>query len=126
MELLYLTSCSQLLLKRKQIIRTYTIKGIKHFVYEDDSEIPNAGSVIENWRDGNKGDWVRADDGNVIQILRQNKMKPHRSNKRHARSYIGTCTGTFMVSDSVKMDTEKRHNIYSFGGNKTSSKQAFD
>jgi len=53
-------------------------------------------------------------------------MRPHRKHKRHAREYVGTCTGTFMVVDSNKMDTEKRHNIYSFGGTKTSSKQLFD
>ena len=32
-------------------------------------------------------------------------------------SYIGTCTGTFVVSDTNKMDASKRINIYSIGGN---------
>ena len=31
--------------------------------------------------------------------------------------YIGTCTGTFVVSKNSKLDTSKRVNIYSFGGN---------
>ena len=34
-------------------------------------------------------------------------------------SYVGTCTGTFLVSKSVKMDTSKRPNIYSFSGSLT-------
>ena len=31
-------------------------------------------------------------------------------------SYIGTCTGTFVVSEKTKMDTSRRVNIYSIGG----------
>jgi len=107
-------------------MRTYSIKGIQHIVYEDADELPNNFIYKANWREGQLNDWVLADDGCYIQILRHNKMKPHRKHKRHARSYIGTCTGTFMVSESAKLDTVKRHNIYSFGGSKTSSKQLFD
>jgi hypothetical protein len=32
-------------------------------------------------------------------------------------AYIGTCTGTFIVSPKTKMDTSRRVNIYSLGGN---------
>ena len=32
--------------------------------------------------------------------------------------YIGTCTGTFLVSKSTKIDGSKRENIYSFSGEK--------
>ena len=31
-------------------------------------------------------------------------------------SYIGTCTGTFLVTDKNKMDTSRRDNIYSHRG----------
>jgi len=31
-------------------------------------------------------------------------------------AYIGTCTGTFIVSPKTKMDTSRRVNIYSLGG----------
>jgi predicted transcriptional regulator len=30
--------------------------------------------------------------------------------------YVGTCTGTFPARKSMKMDTSRRENIYSFGG----------
>jgi hypothetical protein len=33
--------------------------------------------------------------------------------------YIGTCTGTFIAEKNVSMDTDRRPNIYSFGGNNT-------
>ena len=96
-------------------MRSYRIKNQQHTVYESTEELPTSFKYKEDWREGQIGDWVIADDNCYIQILRRNKMKPHRTNKRHAREYVGTCTGTFMVSDSIKMDTEKRHNIYSFG-----------
>ena len=35
------------------------------------------------------------------------------------RDYIGTCTGTFLVLPNTYMDTDKKINIYSFGGNAT-------
>lgn len=107
-------------------MRNYSIKGRMHTVYEDKSELPDNFVYKENWREGQIGDWVLADDDCYIQILRRNKMTPHRKNKRHAREYVGTCTGTFMITKNNKMDTDKRHNIYSFGGAKTSSKQLFD
>ena len=31
-------------------------------------------------------------------------------------TYVGTCTGTFICTTATKMDTQKRYNIYSFGG----------
>ena len=107
-------------------MRNYSIKGIEHTVYDYSNELPANFVYKDNWREGQVGDWVLADDSCYIQILRRNKMTPHRKHKKHAREYVGTCTGTFMVADSIKMDTDKRHNIYSFGGAKTSSKQLFD
>ncbi len=42
-------------------------------------------------------------------------MKP--KGKVRQVDYIGTCTGTFVVSEKNKMDTSRRVNIYSLGGN---------
>ena len=42
-------------------------------------------------------------------------MKP--KGKVRQVSYIGTCTGTFIVSKNVQMDASRRVNIYSIGGN---------
>ena len=41
-------------------------------------------------------------------------MKP--KGKVREVSYIGTCTGTFLVLPNTIMDTDRRPNIYSFGG----------
>jgi predicted transcriptional regulator len=94
-------------------MRVYKIGKIEHLVYEDKSELPDYLTIVDNWREAAIGDWVKADDGCYIQILRGGSMKEV-SGKKH--SYIGTCTGTFHVKDSVKLDTSRRENIYSFGG----------
>ena len=51
----------------------------------------------------------------IIQILRKGSMLRHNGE----RGYVGTCTGTFINLKSTIMDTDKRTNIYSFGGNRT-------
>ena len=96
-------------------MRHYTVNKFKHTVYEDDSEIPSHLIIKEDWRTANIGDWVRADDECVIQILRKGKML----RKKGTRYYVGTCTGTFLVLPKTKMDTDRRSNIYSFGGHET-------
>ena len=96
-------------------MRHYTVNKFKHTVYEDDTEIPSHLIIKEDWRTANIGDWVRADDECVIQILRKGKML----RKKGTRYYIGTCTGTFLVLPKTKMDTDRRSNIYSFGGHET-------
>ena len=96
-------------------MRTYKVNRVNHIVYETLSEVPPSIKVVKDWRKGNIGDWVLADDESVIQILRKGTML----RKNGDMAYIGTCTGTFTVSRDTYMDTDKRTNIYSFGGNST-------
>jgi hypothetical protein len=95
-------------------MRVYKVNGVYHKVYETVEESP-PHTIIDNWRKGNVGDWVKADDDSVIQILRKGRML----RKNGEVYYIGTCTGTFIAEKSIYMDTDKRANIYSFGGNST-------
>ena len=93
-------------------------------VFESIDEFPEDKKVLP-WRKAEVGDWVEADDGCFIQILRKGKMVvPKGRNK--VREYVGTCTGTFPVTSKVKMDTSRRLNIYSFGGNKSSADVLLD
>jgi len=87
-------------------------------VYEPQSELPRNLKVVSNWKDGQVGDWVLADDDCVIQVLRRGRMLRAKGRDK-VREYIGTCTGTFPIGPRVKMDTSKRANIYSFGGSKS-------
>ena len=97
-------------------MRNYIVNKIQHVVFESKEEIPIDLTFLKDWRDGHISDWVKSDDGCVIQILRRGRMlKP--KGKVKTVEYVGTCTGTFVVSKNNKMDTSKRENIYSIGGN---------
>ncbi len=96
-------------------MRYYKVNKIQHTVFESKEEVPSGMKYCADWRDGHLSDWVKADDGCVIQILREGTMMKSKGKVREVR-YIGTCTGTFIVSEKTWMDTSKRINIYSLGG----------
>ena len=97
-------------------MKEYVVKKEKHIVYETSEETPKSLNVNNNWRNAKIGEWVKADDGNVVQILRAGEML---NKGRYLQKYVGTCTGTYLCSKKSKMDTKRRKNIYSFGGDKT-------
>jgi hypothetical protein len=96
-------------------MRAYKVNKVEHTVFESVDELPDNIHYIDNWRESEIGDWVLADDGCIIQILRKGNMLKAKGKIKQV-SYVGTCTGTFLVSKSAKMDTSKRPNIYSFSG----------
>lgn len=78
-----------------------------HCVYKV-IEVPIDINYKKDWRDGEKGDWVKTDDDMVIQILRKNKVGTSHT--------VGTCTGTYLVSSDSAMDTNRKEDIYSVSG----------
>ena len=100
-------------------MRSYKVNKIDHVVFDSKDELPDNIHYLRDWREGHIGDWVKADDDCIIQILRKVVMLRAKGKVREV-GYVGTCTGTFTISPSVKMDTSKRANIYSFGGSLSS------
>ena len=96
-------------------MRYYTVNNIQYTVFESEDELPSNVHPIKDWRKGGLFDWVLADDGCYIQILRKGTMTKPKGKVRKV-AYVGTCTGTFIVSSKTKMDTSRRVNIYSIGG----------
>jgi len=98
-------------------VKTYSISNVEHVVYEDVTELPEGLKYSSNWRDAEISDWVEAEDGCIVQILRSGMMKKRRGKVRDVK-YLGTCTGTFSTAKSTKFHTEPSDNIYSFSGKK--------
>ena len=96
-------------------MRWYKVNKFKYVVYDSIDEVPPHISIVKDWRKGEIGSWILTDDECILQVLRKGTM----GRKNGEQEYIGTCTGTFPVSDNVKMDGDKRVNIYSFSGNNT-------
>jgi hypothetical protein len=106
-------------------MRVYKVNRIEHTVFDELDEVPQSIYIVDNWRNAEVGDWVKADDGCYIQILRKGKMVVPKGREK-TREYVGTCTGTFPVSSKVKFDTSRRLNIYSFGGSKSAADVLLD
>ena len=96
-------------------MRHYRVNGIDHTVYEEFEEVP--GDILKRLtsdRDGCQvGEWIRADDGCYMEILRTGTMKKPKGKVRIVR-YLGTCTGTYLTK--VKIDSSRRENIYTLSG----------
>ena len=101
-------------------MRVYKVNGIAHKVFDPDDTIPSDLTVKSDWRSAVVGDWVKSDDGCVIEVLRQGIMKRTKGKERNVK-YIGTCTGTYLCRNKDKMDTERRENIYSFSAKSSSN-----
>jgi hypothetical protein len=92
------------------------IKGTKHYVYKDRDEFIGhmrqerglVPEIVENWRDAQMGDWVLADDGGIVQILKRGTIKhPHdRKNYKFASGWVRTVVGTFLCRHTIRMDTD--------------------
>jgi len=107
-------------------MKSQSIKGIEYFVYENEDEFfgdyPDGNKeILVNWRHGEEGDWVRADDGGIVQLLKVVHKMPHKKdtpNYRFANGYVRTVVGTFANREQTLMDTDfdKHENRYTFGG----------
>lgn len=94
--------------------RSRLIAGIEHVVYDSMEEFKAShpdGLVALEWQKGREGDWVLADDGTVMQILKYGLV----SSKSPAK-YIRTAAGTFILRPGTILDGRFRENVYSFGG----------
>ena len=96
-------------------MRYYKVNKIQHTVFDSVDEVPSDIHYLRDWKEGSVSDWVLADDGSIVQILRKGTMLKPKGKVREVM-YIGTCTGTFVASKKGKMDTSRRINIYSIGG----------
>ena len=99
-----------------------TIKGIPHYVYDTYEEFKEncpSEELHDNWRTSNEGDWVRSDDGRIIQLLKVSKNVNHpgdRKNYKYANGWVRTVVGSFLNRHTVKMDTDfsQHPNRYTF------------
>ena len=96
-------------------MRHYIVNKVQHTVFDSEDEVPPNIHYLREWKDCALSDWVLADDGCIIQVIRKGTMTKPKGKVRIV-DYVGTCTGTFIISDKSKMDTSKRTNIYSIGG----------
>ncbi|MAC51448.1 MAG: hypothetical protein CME31_02780 [Gimesia sp.] len=107
------------------------IKGRPYYVYGDIDEFreSNPNIVVKpDWRKANEGDWVVADDGGVVQLLKVAKKVDHpgdRKNYKYADGWVRTVVGSFLNRKNIKMDTDfsEHPNRYTFSKKKKNNSQ---
>ena len=101
------------------------IKGVKHYVFDDVqdfniffSDEDNRPDVCANWITASQGDWVIANDGGVVQLLKKSNIRhPNdRRNYKYCENYVRTVVGTFLCLRKTYMDTDfsQHKNRYTF------------
>ena len=108
------------------------IKGKEHLVYESIDEYKLRGGdaiYVKYWKDGEEGDWVEADDGGIVQILKKGVLdhKKDSENYKANRGYVRTVVGSFIINENSKMDTDfdQHPNRYTFSKNLKNSNENF-
>jgi len=92
-------------------MKTRKRKGKIHCVYESVEEFRSHNpdtSLADSWREAKEGEWVEADDGGVVQILKRGELPhPHdRKNYSLSTGWVRTIVGTFPCNAGGYMDTD--------------------
>ena len=100
-----------------------TIKGKTHYVFKDEEEyrefFNEEAKEIRPWKEGNEGDWVKADDGGIVELVKVSDNISHPGDSKNYKVATGWCrtvVGTFLKTKNAVMDTDfKQHpNRYTF------------
>tara|TARA_R100001082_G_scaffold66276_1_gene37437 strand:- start:388 stop:1152 length:765 start_codon:yes stop_codon:yes gene_type:complete len=106
-------------------VKTRKIKKIEYPLFKDEKEfkyyMPNK-YLTKNWRDGEEGDWVLTDDGQVCMVIKRGSLS-HGTSKTIKQDYVRTVIGSFLCKPSVKMGGRMRKNMYSFGSRDITPKE---
>jgi len=119
-------------------MKTIQVKGVDNHIFEDKEEFSmffggNPPELVKDWKEGQVGDWVLADDGGVVQILyRKNELKHPRDDVgegtySYHRGYLRTIVAPFFINNNpnTKMDTDtnKHPHRFRFGGAKVTDQR---
>jgi len=99
-------------------MQTRKIKKDIHILYDTVEEfrkyLPKA-PLVENWYDGQEGDYVRTDDDQVVQVLRRGVLSKSEDGHKPRCDYVRTIIGSFRCTKDQYMGGEMRENMYAFG-----------
>ena len=90
-----------------------TIKGKTHYVFKDEEEyrefFNGEHKEVSHWKDGKEGDWVKADDGGIVELVKVSDNITHPGDSKNYKVASGWCrtvVGTFLKTKNAVMDTD--------------------
>tara|TARA_R100000656_G_C3948399_1_gene127952 strand:+ start:433 stop:1182 length:750 start_codon:yes stop_codon:yes gene_type:complete len=89
------------------------INGRDEILYTSVEEVDR--DYLHDWREGQEGEWVLTDDGQVCKILKRGEMRTN--SRKRTKSYVRTLLGTYLVDSPVEMVGTPPKNIYAFAKN---------
>ncbi len=94
---------------------TRTVRGVDYHVYENKKvfrkDYPKI-KLLEDWREGNAGDWIVTDDGQVTQIIIRNTM--YNTGRKAKNEVVKTLLGMAWVRPDGKLQGKPASSISSF------------
>ena len=84
-----------------------SIRGKKHYVFDNFEEyvehFEEDAVEVKDWKTGEEGDWVLADDGGIVQLLKVGGIKhPNdRKNYKYSQGWCRTIVGTFLINNKL-------------------------
>ena len=93
------------------------VKGVEYNLYSDEAEFREKHpkeDIIGDWRSADIGQWIKSDDGKVMQIIHRWNMKDTSTSTRRKNDFIRTLLGTASTGKYTKLVGEPAKNIYCF------------
>jgi len=93
------------------------VKGIEYNLYSDEEEFRKhhpKERIIEDWRSAQVGEWVRSDDGKVMNIIHRWNMTDTSVGMNRKNDFIRTLLGTASTGKYTKLAGDPAKSIYRF------------
>jgi len=120
-------------------LKTIEVKGVDHYIFDDEQEYimffgGNPPPLVRDWKEGQVGDYVLADDGGVVKVLYRKDELKHPGDAQgkgtysYHKGYLRTIVAPFFINNNpnTKMDTDtKKHpKRFQFGSGKYTDRRA--
>ena len=109
------------------------VKGVEYILYKDEEEFRQyhpSEKIVPDWRGAVVGQWIKSDDGKIMQIIERWSMKDTSTPGKKKNDFIKTLMGIASTGKYTKLAGEPAKKVHCFinykqGGNATFREKKF-
>ena len=109
------------------------VKGVEYTLYKDEKEFRQhhpREKIVPDWRGAVVGQWIKSDDGKIMQIIERWSMKDTSTPGKKKNDFIKTLMGIASTGKYTKLAGEPAKKVHCFinykqGGNATFREKKF-